>query len=174
MILPAVSALPSTDSVTSNSCSLRLLALTLIWMLIWGGWLCCWSELGAFGFSNERSLVYCARTLSWGAWAASGGVPLPLVIECLLTRLGLNFAAAGYHRATSFHKDERSRMGNAGHGHNCGVHPAGPAQLRLKRLKMRDFRAGSGFLLRIKRATLGAVPKGAIGRARFRAYIPRT
>src|SRR5438477_4696451 len=91
MILPAVSALPSTDSVTSNSCSLRLLALTLIWMLIWGGWLCCWSELGAFGFSNERSLVYCARTLSWGAWAASGGVPLPLVIRVSPYPIGLNF-----------------------------------------------------------------------------------
>src|SRR3954451_7557498 len=65
-------------------------------------------------------------------------------------------------------------MGNSGHAHNYGVHPVDPAQLRLKRLKMRDFRAGSGFPLSIKRATLDAVPKGAIGRARFRAYIPRT
>src|SRR5215510_190798 len=52
-----------------------VLAPTLIWMLIAG---CCWlgcSERGAFGFSNERSLMYCARTLScagaccWPAWA---------------------------------------------------------------------------------------------------------
>src|SRR5579871_3066094 len=49
---------------------------------------CCWgaSEAGAFGFSNERSLVYCAKTLSWGG-AASGGEPLPLVIEYLLEGL---------------------------------------------------------------------------------------
>src|SRR4029079_1629451 len=50
--------------------------------------------------------------------------------------------------------------------------PAPGAKSRLKRLKMRDFRAGSGFPLSIKRATIHAVPKGAIGRARFRAYIP--
>src|SRR4051794_41888759 len=111
MILPAVSALPSTDSVTSNSCSLRLLALTLIWMLIWGGWLCCWSELGAFGFSNERSLVYCARTLSWGAWAASGGVPLPLVIRVSPYPIGLNFAAGGLQRGAPVPPGERSPTG---------------------------------------------------------------
>src|SRR3954465_7090751 len=85
MSLPAFSALPSTESVTSYSCSEMLLALTLIWMLIAG--CCCWgaSEAGAFGFSNERSLVYCASTLSWGP-ADSPGVPLPLVMELLLER----------------------------------------------------------------------------------------
>src|SRR3954451_12246523 len=80
MTLPAFSALPSTESVTSNSFSERLLALTLIWILIAGG--CCWgaNEPGAFGFSNDRSLVYCANTLSWGG-ACSGGAPLPLVMK---------------------------------------------------------------------------------------------
>jgi hypothetical protein len=48
-----------------------------------------------------------------------------------------------------------------------------PVEVRLKQLKMRDFRAGSGFPLTIKRATIYTVPKGAIGRARFRAYIPK-
>ena len=81
MILPAFSALPSTESVTSYSFWLTLLAPTLIWMLIWGGVACGASEAGAFGFSNERSLVYCASTLSWGGASAPGGLPLPLVIE---------------------------------------------------------------------------------------------
>jgi hypothetical protein len=31
-------------------------------------------------------LVYCASTFNWGGRAASGGVPLPLVIESLLER----------------------------------------------------------------------------------------
>src|SRR6202034_2573778 len=80
MTLPAFSALPSTDSVTSNSCSEMLLALTLIWILIAGCCCCGASEAGAFGFSNERSLVYCASTFSCGGGAASGGAPLPLVM----------------------------------------------------------------------------------------------
>src|SRR5207237_10887113 len=91
LILSTDLALSSTDSVTSIVCSLWFVALTLISMLIWGGWLCCWSELGAFGFSNERSLVYCVRTLSWGAWAASGGVPLPLVIRVSPYPIGAEF-----------------------------------------------------------------------------------
>src|ERR1700726_5091430 len=81
MTLPAFSALPSTESVTSYSCSERLLAVTLIWILIAGCCCCGASEAGAFGFSNERSLVYCASTFNWGEGAASGGVPLPLVME---------------------------------------------------------------------------------------------
>src|ERR1700722_4946724 len=39
------------------------------------------SEAGAFGFSNDRALVYCANTFNWGGGAASGGAPLPLVME---------------------------------------------------------------------------------------------
>src|ERR1700726_2576336 len=80
MTLPPFSALPSTESVTSNSFSAILLALTLIWILIAGCCACGPSEDGAFGFSNDRSLVYCASTLSWGGGAASGGAPLPLVM----------------------------------------------------------------------------------------------
>src|SRR5436190_16367551 len=95
MTLPAFSALPSTESVTSNSFSETLLALTLIWMLIAGCCCCGASEPGAFGFSNDRSLVYCANTFSCGGAAASGGEPLPLVIEvsperCERTGFGLN------------------------------------------------------------------------------------
>src|SRR3979490_379283 len=81
MPLPAFSALPSTESVTSYSFSAILLALTLIWILIAGCCCCGASELGAFGFSNDRSLVYCASTFNWGAGAASGGAPLPLVMD---------------------------------------------------------------------------------------------
>src|ERR1700712_2863454 len=84
IILPPFSALPSTESVTSNSLSLMLLALTLIWILIAGGCGCGASEVGAFGFSNERSLVYCASTFNWGGGAASGGAPLPLVMKVSL------------------------------------------------------------------------------------------
>src|SRR3981189_1717331 len=120
MTLPAFSALPSTESVTSNSLSEMLLALTLIWMLIAG--CCCWgaNEPGAFGFSNDRSLVYCASTLSWGG-ACSAGAPLPLVMkfspEALPSGARLSsefrsmgweclFRASGYHSPASFHKDD--------------------------------------------------------------------
>ena len=48
------------------------LAMTFTEMLICG-WVLCWSEPGAFGFSNERSLMYCARTMSWGAELEAGG-----------------------------------------------------------------------------------------------------
>src|ERR1700688_3919568 len=81
MTLPAFSALPSTESVTSYSFSARLLAPTLIWMLIWGGCGCGANEVGAFGFSNDRSLVYCASTFNWGGAPTSGGAPLPLVMK---------------------------------------------------------------------------------------------
>src|SRR5258707_5285395 len=81
MVLPAFSALPSTESVTSYSFAATLLAPTLIWMLIWGGCDCGPRDAGAFGFSNDRSLVYCASTLSWGGAPASGGLPLPLVMK---------------------------------------------------------------------------------------------
>src|ERR1700692_2302755 len=86
MTLPAFSALPSTESVTSNSFSEILLALTLIWILIAGCCCCGASEPGAFGFSNERSLVYCASTFNCGGGAASGGAPVALVMGILLER----------------------------------------------------------------------------------------
>src|ERR1700735_2637907 len=107
MTLPAFSAFPSTESVTSNSFSAILLALTLIWMLIAGCCCCGASEAGAFGFSKERSLVYCANTFNWGGAAASGGVPLPLVIKLLLERfwraepLGAGEFARGKGKAMS-------------------------------------------------------------------------
>src|ERR1700759_5445993 len=112
-MLPVFSDLPSMVIVTSKSLSPTLLAPTLIWMLICGGWACGANEPGAFGFSNERSLVYCASTLSWGG-AASGGEPLPLVIECLLERFGelgllkkeLSVGASGYHSPACVHKDD--------------------------------------------------------------------
>ena len=79
-LLPALSAFPSTESVTSYSFAAMLFAPTLIWMLIWGGCGCGPRDAGAFGFSNDRSLVYCASTLSWGGAPAPGGLPLPLVM----------------------------------------------------------------------------------------------
>src|ERR1700743_814570 len=123
MTLPPFSALPSIKSATSKSFSPTLLALTLIWILIAGCCDCGPSEVGAFGFSNERSLVYCASTLSWGGGAASGGVPLPLVMEISPGAfsseqgpgLRLNslrrgekppLGASGYHTPASFHKDD--------------------------------------------------------------------
>src|SRR3978361_1963107 len=120
MTLPPFSALPSIERVTSNSFSERLLAPTLIWMSIAGCCCCGAREPGAFGFSNDRSLVYCASTLSWGG-ACSGGAPLPLVMklspEALasgdqvfrLNSLGGREClcrASGYHSPASFHKDD--------------------------------------------------------------------
>src|SRR3984893_942839 len=124
--LPAFSALPSTESVTSYSFSAILLALTLIWILIAGCCGCGASEPGAFGFSNDRSLVYCASTFSWGGAPASGGAPLPLVMkvspgafQCfsserrpllrpnsLVWRENAVVEASGYHSPASFHKDD--------------------------------------------------------------------
>src|SRR3974377_1749938 len=80
----AFSALPSSVSVTSTSVSDIGLAPTLIWMPSCG----CVpgvNDCGAFGFSNERSLMYCATTWScgWGGAALGaappGGAP-PLVV----------------------------------------------------------------------------------------------
>src|SRR4051794_25005314 len=122
MSLPAFSALPSTESVTSYSFSAILLALTLIWMLIAGCCCCGASEAGAFGFSKDRSLVYCASTFNCGGGAASGGAPLPLVMKVswnVFERAEGAFAsefareirkslvgASGYHSPASFHKDD--------------------------------------------------------------------
>src|SRR3979490_2854273 len=126
MPLPAFSALPSTLSVTSYSFSAVLLALTLIWILIAGCVACGASEPGAFGFSNDRSLVYCASTFNWGGGAASGGAPLPLVMEIspgafssvqgpglrlksLARCEKASVGASGYHSPASFHKDDNYR-----------------------------------------------------------------
>src|SRR6185295_3768356 len=130
--LPAFSALPSIESVTSNSLSERLFAETLIWMLMAGCCCCGAREEGAFGFSNDRSLVYWASTLSWGG-ACSGGAPLPLVMKISPdARASAGpwfvrvrpadgkcvFRASGYHSPGSFHKDVRS--GGELPGANCG------------------------------------------------------
>ena len=51
---------------TSKSASASCLALTLTCRLICGPSLCCCRERGALGFSNEKSLQYCARAFSAG------------------------------------------------------------------------------------------------------------
>src|ERR1700755_2029860 len=98
-------------------------------MLIAGCCVCGASEAGAFGFSNDRSLVYCASTFNWGGGGASEGAPLPFVIKIspgtfsserepvrrlnsLVQGENAVVAASGYHSPASFHKD-----------HNC-VRPA--------------------------------------------------
>ena len=83
MKLPSVSARPSSLSSTSTSLSASGLALTLIWILIEGAFWC-WSARGAFGFSNDRSLMYWARTLSCGSFsgaALSAGPPFVIVMQ---------------------------------------------------------------------------------------------
>src|SRR4029078_570091 len=77
--VPAASALPSSRRVTSTSVSVIGLAVTLTEMLICG-WAVCCSDFGAFGFSNERSLMYCASTMSWGAGLAAGASAGPPVV----------------------------------------------------------------------------------------------
>src|SRR5262249_52167385 len=58
------------------------------WTLICGCWGWPWIDCGAFGFSNEKSLVYCASTRNCicpcGCWVgAAAGVspPLPPLVE---------------------------------------------------------------------------------------------
>src|SRR4026208_771288 len=123
------------ESVTSNSFSARLFADTLIWMLIFGCCCCGAREEGAFGFSNDRSLVYCARTFSWGG-ACSGGAPLPLVMkltpETWRAQPGFRlnsldgqkslFRASGYHSPASFHKDDGG-LRRTGAAPKCGGYP---------------------------------------------------
>src|ERR1700760_1451996 len=94
-------------------------------MLIAGCCCCGASDAGVCGFSNDMSLVYCANTFSCGGRAASGGVPLPLVIRIspgTIWRTGPSGASgfaekrkqrslvgpSGYHSLASFHKDDRS------------------------------------------------------------------
>src|SRR4051794_22410810 len=60
-------------------------------MLIAGCCCCGASDAGALGFSNERSLVYWARTFSWGG-GASGGAPLPLVMSFSVERFQARLA----------------------------------------------------------------------------------
>src|SRR4029079_14615042 len=55
------------------------LAVTLTATLICGCVVCC-SEAGAFGFSNERSLMYCAATASTGAVLGAAAAGPPLVV----------------------------------------------------------------------------------------------
>src|SRR5262249_56987893 len=99
-----------TVSVTSYSFWAALFAPTLIWMLIWGGEDCGASDVGAFGFSNDRSLVYCARTLSWGGAPAPGGLPLPLVMKFSPERADVG--ASGYHSAAALDKDGAAYKGS--------------------------------------------------------------
>src|SRR3954468_18651825 len=94
-------------------------------MLIAGCCVCGCSEPGAFGFSNDRSLVYCASTFNWGGGAASGGEPLPLVIKISPGARGAAFAsqfarevrkcrvgASGYHSPALLHKDDDCGLKN--------------------------------------------------------------
>src|SRR6185312_229636 len=74
-------------------------------MLICGCCPCGASDCGAFGFSNERSLVYCASTFNWGG-AASGVEPLPLVMKVVSWHRKANDRGpSGYHSRSAFHKD---------------------------------------------------------------------
>src|SRR3569623_2123539 len=91
MMLPWCSALPSRRSDTSTSESASGRASTLIWMPICG----CWpgiSDCGAFGSSNEKSLTYCASTLSCGAGASAGP---PLVVDMKTPDAMRRFANTG-------------------------------------------------------------------------------
>src|SRR5262249_32464029 len=174
-------------SVTSNSFWAMLLAETLIWMLIAGCCCCGCSDVGAFGFSNDRSLVYCASTLSWGG-APSCGAPLLLVMKILLERAGGLRTVSGHIPLMRLRKcpDRREwlswartprqggawRLARAISAEAAGSGPFGFRNYR-KLLKMRDFRSRSCFPLRPKGATIAA-PKRAIGRAQFHAYILET
>src|SRR3979490_1860400 len=186
MPLPAFSALPSTESVTSYSFSAILLPLTLMWILIAGCCFCGASEAGAFGFSNDRSLVYCASTFNWGGGAASGGAPLRLVMEVSPGACGTDFAsesarevrkcrcrASGYHSPASFHKDDnRARPAKTHPKDRFGAPDtemkAGLARrVHAKLLIMRDFQASSGFPSQRKRATIRWCQSGKIICSRY-------
>src|SRR5262245_32299409 len=111
-------------------------------MLIAGCCCCCCKELGAFGFSNDRSLVYWASTLSWGG-APSCGVPLPLVMKLSPGAGAVNtvtghisrtryenarIGASSYHRPALFLKQVNGTFARniAESGREC---PVGPAKL---------------------------------------------
>jgi hypothetical protein len=68
-------ALPSSTRLTSKSVSASWRALTLTWIEMFGPFSCGPNERGAFGFSKEKSFMYCASELSAGPWV--GVEPLP-------------------------------------------------------------------------------------------------
>jgi hypothetical protein len=91
-------------------------------------------------------LVYCASTFNWGGGAASGGAPLPSVMEIspgtfsserkpvlrlnsLVRGENAVVGASGYHSHASFHKDDnRARPAKAqppGTGRRGGYEIAG-------------------------------------------------
>src|SRR5215216_4738001 len=69
---------------------------------------CCWvgvSERGAFGFSNEKSLIYWAKTLSCGGFSGAGppfvelAIPDPPAAGCSTLKSGLANTAARMRQA---------------------------------------------------------------------------
>src|ERR1041385_377881 len=94
-------------------------------MLIEGCCCCGDSDPGALGFSNERSLVYCASTFNWGGAPASGGVPLPLVMKGSPGAVSSAVRSAmGYHRPAVFHKDDHLQVASRDKSPKPGRIPA--------------------------------------------------
>src|SRR6185503_19983979 len=88
-------------------------------MLICG----CWARLsdcGAFGFSNEKSLMYCATTLSCGCACGSAWPPLVFVMK---SPLGGAWIAWGLYA----HKD-------AANAADRSAFALGPGQRRVRNL----------------------------------------
>src|SRR3569833_2596054 len=104
---------------TSKSVPPRLVAPTLIWIEISGCLSCCDNEAGAFGFSKERSLIYCVRTPSCGGAAASADTALVSVIDlsCNLVS-GRLFGRGGGRGAAA--RGGGGRGGRAGGGAGGG------------------------------------------------------
>src|SRR4029077_11566037 len=85
-------------------------------MLIFGACACCCSERGAFGFSNDRSFTYWARTLSCGgAWLGStlagGGPPLVDAMKLSSGAGGRRDGRCGYHTSLGATRTRISSIG---------------------------------------------------------------
>src|SRR5262250_3313914 len=114
-------------------------------MLIAG---CVWlgaKERGAFGFSNEKSLMYCPSTLScaWpcGALGPGAGPPLPPVVAIDSTShcAQLPQSAAWLTQALRSDKDITRRAWTCAGG---GAHDRGFGAMRPAQALGRDHRAG--------------------------------
>src|SRR5262249_20946748 len=121
---PLFSALPSSFSATSYSACPSCCRPTLIAMLIVGWFWLGASERGAFGFSNEKSLMYRPSTLRAGAPGSGcgcGAFGPPLVVVIYATLLPAGTVAGGGVANTGARVRQGSRKSVLGPALACGL-----------------------------------------------------
>src|SRR5262249_293569 len=137
-------------------------------MLIWGGVGWGASDDGAFGFSKDKSLVYCANTLSWGGAPAADGAPLPFVMKISPGAKKPILPASAYPTPPPPPHDDASHKPRR-YPYSVQTASKSPPQRRFYTIEDERFLNGARFPLGRKTRY-----NATTGRARFRAYILRT